>query len=287
MILVTTATGHLGSAVIDFLLQKNTSAAGIAGLARQPEKSRHINNIDIRKGDYLDYASLENAFKGVDTLVFISSGSLPQRVQQHQNVVNAAKAAGVKHIIYTSVVKAAPNLKFLPGIDHYHTEEAIKKSGIAYTFMRNTFYVDILPGFVGGALQTGDWYYAAGNAKANFATRSDMAEAIANVALHPGKHTNAVYEITSNNAYTFHEIAQALNKATGKTVNYIPIPVSAMKEGMKQAGLPEHDIELYTSVAESISDGELDVTDNALEQLLQRKPVDLKDYLPVLFKSSN
>jgi Predicted nucleoside-diphosphate-sugar epimerases len=286
MILITTASGHLGSAIIDFLLQKNTPASAIAGLARQPEKVKQ-KNIVIRKGDYLDYASLQNAFQGVDTLIFISSGSLPKRIEQHQNVVNAAKAAGVQHIIYTSVVKPSPNMKFIPGRDHFHTEEAIKKSGIAYTFMRNTFYADLLPAFVGGALQTGDWYYAAGDAKANFATRSDMAEAIANVALHTDEHRNAVYEITSNKAYTFHEIAQALNKATGKTVKYVPIPLSAMKDGMKQAGLPDADIALYTSVAESINEGELDITDKSLERLLQRKPVDLIDYLPALFNDSN
>jgi NAD(P)H dehydrogenase (quinone) len=289
MILVTTATGHLGSAIIDFLLQKNTFASNIAALVRNANKATALvqKGISVRTGDYLDYDSLEGAFQGIDTLVFISSGSLHNRVEQHRNVVRAAKTAGVQHIIYTSVVKATNDMKFIAGIDHYHTEVAIKESGIPYTFMRNTFYADVLPAFLGNALQTGEWYYAAGNAKANFATRQDMAEATANVALHPEQHVNAVYEITSGNAYTFQEIAQALNKATGKTVNYIPIPVESLKDGMKQAGLSDHDIALYASVAESISAGELDVTDNTLERLLQRKPVDLKEYLPTLFNSSN
>ena len=114
-----------------------------------------------------------------------------------------------------------------------------------------------------------------------------MAEALANVALQPSQHVNAVYEITSAQAYTFGEIAQTVNKATGKTFNYIPIPLEALKEGMKQAGLPEHDVEMYASIADAIGAGEFDVTDPALEKILQRKPADLKDYLPQLLNGSN
>lgn len=288
MILVTTATGHLGSATIDFLFQQNIPAGQITGLVRDTKKAQQLlqKGISVRQGDYFDAASLEGAFQGVDTLVFISSGTIDKRVEQHTNVVNAAKAAGVKHIIYSSALKTNPNMKFTPGIDHFYTEEMIKQSGLSYTILRNTFYTDILPAFLGGALQTGQWYYAAGDAKANFASRSDMAEALANVAVQPSQHVNAVYEITSSNAYTFEEIAQVVNKATGKTFNYIPVPLAALKEGLKQAGLPEHDVVMYGGVADAIGAGEFDVTDPSLEKILQRKPVDLKDYLPQLLNGN-
>jgi NAD(P)H dehydrogenase (quinone) len=286
MILVTAATGHLGSATIDYLLKKNTPASQVVGMVRNTQKAQDLlqKGITVRQGDYFDAASLEGAFHGIDTLVFISSGTFDKRVEQHIHVINAAKLAGVKHIIYTSFLKTSPNTKFTAGIDHYHTEEALKQSGIAYTFFRNTFYADLLPAFLTGALHTGQWYYSAGNPKANFASRNDMAEAMANVALQPSQHVNASYEITSSKAYALEEIVQVVSKATGKTVSYIPVPVAALKEGMKKAGLSEHEVDMYGSIADAIGAGEFDVTDPALEKILQRKPVDLKDYLPQLLK---
>src|SRR5262245_41522675 len=139
MILVTTATGHLGTATIEFLLKKNVPASQIAGLVRDEKKAAAFaaKGITLRKGDYHDAASLEQAFKGIDTLVFICSGDMVNRVSQHKNVVNAAKATGVKHIIYTSVLRASGTLKFTAGIDHFHTENLLKESGIPYTIFRN------------------------------------------------------------------------------------------------------------------------------------------------------
>src|ERR1044072_3621385 len=267
MILVTAATGHLGTATIDQLLSKNVPAGQIAGLVRDEKKAEGLaaKGISLRKGDYHDAASLQTAFQGIDTLVFISSGNIHDRVAQHRNVVDAAKAAGVKNIIYTSVLKAAETLKFVPGIDHYHTETFLKESGIAYTSLRNTFYIEVLPGLLGGALQNGQWYYAAGNGKANFAARADMAEAIANVAIAPAAHANKIYEIAGNHSYTFHEIADVISKVTGKTVQYIPVSLDALKEGMKQAGVPEAYIPMYASIAEAFSVGELDSDDTTLE----------------------
>jgi len=287
MILVTAGTGHLGTATIDYLLKKNVPASQIASLVRDEKKATGLSakGIALRKGDYFDAASLQKAFKGIDTLVFVSSGSIEDRVSQHRNVVNAAKTAGVKHIIYTSVLKASETLKFLPAIDHYHTETFLKESGIPYTIFRNTFYVEVLPMLFGGALESGQWYYAAGNAKANFAARADMAEAIANVAVAPAAHANKIYEIAGNQSYTFHEIAGVVSKAVGKTVSYIPIPINALKDGMKQAGVPEDHIPMYASIADAISAGEMDSDDRSLEKLLQRKPVTLEEYLPQLLSA--
>jgi len=281
MILVTAATGHLGTAIIGNLLQ-NLPAGKIAGLVRDDKKAAKLAGlgISLRKGDYHDAASLNAAFQGVDTLVFISSGSTEDRVGQHRNVVNAAKTNGVKHIIYTSVLKSSEALKFLPAIDHYHTENLLKETGVPYTIFRNTFYIEVLPMMMGGALQTGQWYYAAGDAKANFAARADMAEAIANVAAAPASHANKIYEITGNQSYTFNEIAGIVSQVVGKKISYVPVSLDAMKEGMKQAGVHEAYIPVYASIAEGIVAGDLDAVDGSLENLLQRKPVALNEYLP-------
>lgn len=282
MILVTAASGQLGTTTIDHLLSKKVPASQIAGLVRDEKKAEGLaaKGISLRKGDYHDTASMQAAFKGIDTLVFISSGDIHDRVAQHRNVVDAAIAAGVKHIVYTSVLKASDNLKFTAGIDHYHTETFLKESGIAYTSLRNTFYIEVLPGLLGGALKTGQWYYAAGDGKANFAARADMAEAIANVAISSAAHANKIYEIAGNRSYTFPEIADVLNRVTGKTIQYIPVSIDELKEGMKQAGVPEAYIPMYASIADAFRVGELDSDDTSLEKLLQREPVSLEAYLP-------
>lgn len=276
MILVTCATGHLGKATIDFLLKK-VPAGSVAALVRDLSKAEELKSqgITLRMGDYSDPASLASAFRGVETLLLISSGTLEGRVQQHINAIDAAKANGVQHIIYTSVLRSNPDTKFTVGVDHYHTEEYLKKSGIAYTFFRNTFYTEVLPMFLGDALASGNWYYAAGQAKANFASRTDMAEGLANVLAEPGKHVNKTYEITGSKAYSFSEIAAVAGGLAGKPVNYIPVSLDDLKEGMKKAGVPEMYIPMMVSVADMFSAGEMDVTDPALEQLLGRKPEEI------------
>jgi NAD(P)H dehydrogenase (quinone) len=235
MILITGATGHLGKKTIDFLL-KNVSVKSVSALVRNLAKGEELKaqGIELRTGDYSDYNSLVQAFKGVDTLLLVSSGTLENRIEQHIHAIDAAKENQVKHIVYTSAIGANDKMKFIPGVDHYHTEEYLKASGIPYTILRNTFYAEVLPMLLGDALTSGDWYYAAGEGKANFASRTDMAEALANVLAHPSGHKNKTYEITSGKSYSFHELADVLRTISGKLVRYLPTPLEALKEGMKK-----------------------------------------------------
>jgi NAD(P)H dehydrogenase (quinone) len=284
MILVTCATGHLGKATIDFLVKK-VPAGSVAALVRDLSKADGLKSLGVtlKTGDYSDPASLAGAFKGVETLLLISSGSMENRVQQHINAINAAKANGVKHIIYTGVLRSNPNSKFTAGVDHYHTEEYLKKSGVPYTMFRNTYYTDVLPMFLGDALASGNWYYAAGQSKATFASRTDMAEALANVLAEPGKHVNKTYEITGSKALSFSEIAGIVSGLAGKPLNYIPISLEDLKEGMRKAGVPDIYVPLMAGIADSIAVGEFDVTDPALEQLLGRKPEEIGETLGKVF----
>lgn len=280
MILVTCATGHLGKATIDFLVKK-VPAGSVAAMVRDLAKAEPLKaqGVTLKTGDYSDPASLTSAFKGVETLLLISSGTMDNRVQQHINAINAAKENGVKHIVYTSVLQSNDKTKFTVGTDHYHTEEYLKQSGVPYTLFRNTFYAEVLPVLLGDALTSGNWYYAAGQAKANFASRTDMAEALANVLADPGKHQHKTYEITAGKTYSFSEIARVLSGIAGKPVTYIPITLEDLKDGMRKASVPEPYIPLMASVADAIASDEFDVVDPALEQLLGRKPADVKEAL--------
>jgi NAD(P)H dehydrogenase (quinone) len=280
MILITDANGHLGSATIDFLKKKNSNAK-LKALVRSEEKGKDLKakGVEIAIGDYTNYDSLVNAMKGVETLLLVSSSTMGDRYAQHANAIKAAKVNGVKHIVYTSVLKANPNSKFSAGIDHYKTEEEIKNSRMNYTIMRNTYYADFLPNIIGNAVESGAIYYSAGNGKVNFALRNEMAEANAVVLSDPSAHQNKIYEITSGSVYNFDEIASMLSEITGKQIKYVDIPVEALKENIINFGMPKEVADLMGSIAESMKAGEFDFVDPTLEKLIGRKPTDLKDFL--------
>lgn len=270
MILVTGANGHLGNAVVDFLLKKNPYIK-IKALVRSEEKGKELKNrgVEIAIGDYLDYDSLVNAMENVDSLLLVSSSSIEDRLTQHLNVIKAAKQSDINHIVYTSVLKANPNSKFTFGIEHVKTEEEIMNSGIDYTLMRHTYYADFLPDIFGNFLESGVIYYSAGNAKVNFAARMDMAEANANVLLNLTKHKNKIYEITSGKAYSFSDIAEMLSQIAGKKIEYVDIPVEKLKENIVKAGMPNEVAEMMAGIAESMKVGEFDYTDPLLKIYLK------------------
>ncbi|GAB3968998.1 SDR family oxidoreductase [Spirosoma terrae] len=278
MIAITGASGHLGKATLNFLLAK-TNPSSLVAVARDTEKVADLaaKGVTVRQGDYTDRTSLVAAFAGVDTLVLISSAVLgDERIRQHTNVINAAKEAGVKHIFYTSAPNPSLTAHFTPAIDHFQTENLINESGLAYTFFRNNLYLDILPGVLGEAPQSGKLYFPAGDGKVSFVLRTDIAEGLANALLSEG-HENKIYEIGSPESYSFSDIAAALSQS-GKSVDYIDIPNSAY-EAELQKHLPAHYAKMYAGMAEGVKQGDFDVPDATLENLLGRQPVTLTDFL--------
>ncbi|SMO58079.1 SDR family oxidoreductase [Gracilimonas mengyeensis] len=279
MILVTGANGELGSQTINYLLEKDPDA-NIAGLVRSEQKGTELKakGIELRIGDYTDYASIENAMQGVDTLLLISSSTLDGRVKQHENVVEAAKDANVNHIFYTSIIKADKKLSPLSP-DHASTEKLIKQSGIPYTIYRNTFYMEFLPLFLGDALKTGQWVFPSSGKPINLALRSEMAEALANGLQDKDQHKNKTYEITSGKSYTLAEIADMLSKAAGKKVSYSDISVPYFAEALQGLKITEEQAAMSLMTAETFSDGALDFSFDHLEKLLGRTPTDMQSFI--------
>ncbi len=284
MILITGANGHLGSQTIDFLLENNPNE-NIAGLVRSKEKGAELKEkgIEIRIGDYTDYSSIEKAVEGIDTLLLISSSTLEGRTEQHKNVIDAAKEAGVNQIFYTSIVEADKELSPLSP-DHAATEKHIKESGIPYTIYRHTFYMEFLPLFLGDALETGSWAFPSDGKAINLALRSEMAEALANGLAEPGKHLNSIYEITSKQAYTLDEIADMLSEASGTDITYRDISVSDFEQALTEAGLPEEQIAMSVMTAQTFVNGALDFTFDDMENLLGRKPTGLDTFIKQFVK---
>ncbi|GAB3986479.1 SDR family oxidoreductase [Spirosoma daeguense] len=278
MIAITGASGHLGKATLEFLATK-TNPASLVAVARDTEKVSDLaaKGVNVRQGDYTDSASLVAAFAGVDKLVLISSAVLgEERVRQHTNVINAAKEAGVKHIFYTSAPNPSLTAHFTPAIDHFQTENLIKESGLTYTFFRNNLYLDVLPGILGDAAQSGKLYFPAGDGKVGFVLRADIAEGLANALITEG-YENKVLEIGAPATYSFGDIATALSQS-GKTVEYVDIPNEAY-EAELQKHLPAQYAKMYAGMAEGIKQGDFDVPDATLEHLLGRKLVSLETFL--------
>ncbi len=285
MILVTGATGHLGGAVVKFLLNK-VAADQVAVLVRDAAKAADLaeKGVSVRVGDYHDKASLVQAFQGVDTLLLVSTSDLADRVGQHLNVINAAKEAGVKRVAYTGVTMQHLDTSALKDFmgEHFQTEENLKNSGLTYTFLRNNLYADVLPMFFGpNVLETGI-FLPAGQGRVPYATREDMAEAAANVLAGDG-HDNQTYELVNTESWSMADAAAILSELAGKDIAYTDAPNDVYADTMTKAGVPEGAIGFTIGFANAIGANDFDLPGSTLEQLLGRKPTSLKAYFQATY----
>lgn len=287
MILVTGATGQLGGAVIDFLLKK-VQPSEVAALARNLDKAKLLadKGVKVIEGNYDDPASLEQAFAGVDRLLFISSSEIGIRDTQHANVVTAANKTGVGHILYTSFTRTTDDESsplHMLAATHILTEKLIKEAGLPYTFLRNSLYSDALPLFLGeNVIETGTVYFPGGEGKSPFASRLDMAEATANVLTSEG-HENQAYPFTNSEAYSFGDIAGILSEISGKTISYVSPSPDEYKETLTKAGVPEPVIGLGIGLGLAMQQGITGSGDPTLGKLLGRQPASPKVVLQAVY----
>ncbi|QNE39453.1 SDR family oxidoreductase [Hymenobacter sp. NBH84] len=284
MILITGATGHIGTAVIQQLLTK-IDANQVAGLVRDAAKATHLQElgIDIRLGDYDNPAALERAMQGIDKVLLVSGGGDDHGLQQHYNVVDAAKKAGVSCIAYTG--RALQDRDTLANdlmVRHFQTEDYIKASGLHYVLFRNILYMDTLPQFVGPAVFASGIHLPAGEGRVSFALRSDMGEAIANV-LAEGDCENRTYTFTNTETYSFADVAAALSELSGKEVRYTALDDETFAAQMKARNVPETVTRFVLGFMTDIKHGQESAVSNELQQVLGRKPTALKEGLKTLF----
>lgn len=286
MILITGATGHFGKATIDFLLKK-IDAKNISALVRNESKAEDLKSkgIALRVGDYDNYSSLVSAFRGVDKLLFVSGSDVVKRMRQHENVVRAAIEAGVKSIVYTSFARknetGASPIAFV-GKSHIETEKLIKTSGIPYTIMLNTLYADVLPMFFGDKVLETGIFLPAGDGKAAYTTRNDMAEAAAHI-LSTSAHENKEYVIATTSNHSLQEAAMMLSEITGKRVDYAKPSVDVYRDVLSKAGVPAEYIGIFAGFSAAIDQGEFETVTSDLERLIGRKPTTLKDYFKTVY----
>ena len=284
MILVTGATGHLGTAVVQTLLQ-NTAADQIVALVRDENKASDFRAQGVRicVGDYDDTTSLDAAMQGVERVLLIASTNEENRLKQHQNVIEAAKKAGVQCLAYTSRnLKDRGTLTNTLMESHFQTEDAIKESGLSYALFRNVLYMDTIPQFASEkAIETGI-HLPTGEGKVAFALRSEMGEAIANWLL-KGECDNRTYQLTGSRADSFGDVAAALTRLSEQEVKYTPLEKSTFEAGLKKRGLPAAVITKIVGFLTDIKNGQESEVSPDLETLLGRKPASLREGLKILF----
>lgn len=274
MILVTGANGQLGRRIVDRLIARRGNAEGIAVSVRDPAKAADLTQrgVSVREGDFDRPDTLATAFAGIERLVLISTdGPRDVRIGQHAAAIAAARAAGVPHILYTSFVDVAADSPSEFAAVHRATESALATSGMTVTLLRNPLYADYLPMTVGAGLESGVFHLPAGNGRASFITRDELAEATAAAALAP-RLAKTVYELTGQATHDFHEVAAAVAQAAGKALRYEPVSEDAYAEALAGYGLPAWLARAMANMYSAVAAGKHDRVTNDFAALVGRPP---------------
>lgn len=270
---ITGATGQLGRLVVQKLKTK-VAANDLVALVRNPAKAKDLG-IAVREADYDRPETLVSAFRGIDTLLMISASEIGKRLKQHHNVIEAAKQAGVKRIVYTSLLHADKSPIDLAS-EHLPTENEIKASGIPYTILRNGWYTENYTGSIGGALAGGAVLGSAGDAKISSAARADFADAA--VAAVTGKgHEGKTYELAGDSSWTLNDLASEISRQTGKTIPYRNLPEPEYAKVLEGFDIPKPIAGAIAGWDTAASKGGLYDDSHQLSQLIGRPTTPLAE----------
>lgn len=271
-IAITGVTGKIGGAVATEL---QDLAPRLRLLVRNPSRAPRLEG-QLAVADYSDAAASREALAGVNVLFMVSAGESPERVQQHEVFVDAAAAAGVKHIVYTSFLGAKPDATFTLARDHWYTEQHIRESGIAWTFLRDSFYLDFFPevvdenGVIGGP---------AGNGRVGAVSREDVARSATAVLRNPAPHAGCAYDMTGPQALSLNDIARIIGEVWGKQVTYQDESLEEAYASRAHYGAPGWEVDAWVSTYTAIASGELDVISDSVQSLTGRPPLSLAELL--------
>lgn len=281
-IAVTGASGQFGRIVIE-QLKARLPAGRLIALVRTPAKAADLG-VAVREADYTRPETLAAALAGVDTLLLVSATEFGQRVAQHRNVIDAARRAGVRRIVYTSVLRADRSPLSL-ALEHKETEGLIKASGLAWTILRNGWYTENYTGSVAGALAGGAFIGSAGDGRIASAARADYAAAAAEVLATPG-HEGKTYELAGDSAWTLADLAAEISRHSGKAIPYKHLPEADYAAALKGFGLPEGFAQAIAGWDLAASQGALFDDGRQLSRLIGRPTTPLSDSVEAALRIS-
>lgn len=273
---VTGASGQLGRLVLNALFER-VEPGRVVGLVRDPAKLADIaaRGAAVRPFDYSAPATLATALEGVERLLLISSSEVGQREGQHRAVIEAAKAAGVKFIVYTSILHADTSPLSL-AVEHRATEAMLKESGIPHALLRNGWYTENYTAGAAPAIDHGVLLGSSGEGRVSAATRADYAEAAATILAGTSDATQ-VYELAGDDAFTQDEFAAALAEASGKPVTYRDLPEAEYGAVLEQAGVPGPFAKILADSSARSADGALFDDSRTLSGLIGRPTTPWRD----------
>ncbi len=273
MIGTTGATGELGRRLAERLA---AACERQRLIVRDASRAPALAGAEIAECDgYADAAGLLEAFAGVSTLVLVSAREAEDRLAQHKVAVDAAAAAGVRRIVYTSIIGAAADATFTFARDHFHTEEHIRASGLAFTFSRQNLYLDLLP-FIPGA--DGVIRGPAGTGRVAPVLRDDVADVLLAIVTEPG-HEGATYELTGPQSLTLAEVAAELARSGESEVIFQDETLEEAQASRASYGAPAWELAGWISTYTAIAAGELDVVTDHVASLTGHRPMSVREFL--------
>jgi NAD(P)H dehydrogenase (quinone) len=277
-IAITGATGQLGRLVITGLLHRAPSAR-IVGLVRNSAAAQDlaVRGVELRIADYNDPSTLKAAIAGVDKILLVSSNDVGRRLQQHRNVIDAAHAAGVKLLAYTSVLRADTSPLSL-AVEHLATEKYLRTAGVPSVILRNGWYTENYTDNLAAVLKHGALLGSARNGRISAAARADFAAAAAAVLVgDPQKHIGKMYELAGDESFTLAEYAGEVARQTGRPIVYRDLPATEYKAALQQAGVPEAFAQVFAESDAHAAEGCLYDGDRVLSRLIGRPTTPLAD----------
>ena len=270
---LTGSTGQLGS-----LIAADLASRGLLQrvLVRELSRAPKLAGAVAVAIDFSDRETTAKALAGVRTLFFVSLPESDDRVAQHCGFIDAAAAAGVEHIVYTSFVGASDDAVFTLARDHAATEAHIRLSGMHWTFLRDSFYADFLALLAG---EDGVIRGPAGDGRVGAVGRADVARSAAAVLAAPGEHVDRSYDMTGPEALTLAEVAAIVGEATGRSITFHDETVNEAYASRRGHGVSDWQLDAWVSTYTAIRAGELAVVSDAVEQLTGRRPLSLRELL--------
>ena len=264
-IAVTGATGQLGGRVTRRLADASVDQVLVV---RDPSRAPDLPRTRVTQASFDDFAAGRAALTGVPVVLMVSASEDPDRVAQHRTFVDAAVAAGVQHLVYTSFYGAAPDATFTFARDHHETEQHIRASGVPFTFLRDNTYADFLPMMIGedGALRG-----PAGDGRISPVALDDVADAAVAVVLDPAAHAGRTYDLTGPQALTLDEVAAILTAARGRPVRYEPETIEQAYASRAGYGAPDWLVDGWVSTCTAIAAGELAGVSDDVARLTGRR----------------
>jgi NAD(P)H dehydrogenase (quinone) len=272
-IVVTGSTGNVGGRVA-----RRLAVAGVEQvlLVRDPARAPDLPGATVVRGAYTDTGVIADTIAAGDTVLMVSASETPDRVAQHAGFVDAIVAAGAGHVVYTSFYGAAPDATFTLARDHWATEQHIRASGLAFTFLRDSLYADFLP------LMTGDDGVIRGPAaegRVAAVAQDDIADVAAAVLLAPADHAGRTYDLTGPASLTLTAIAQVVTEATGRPVSYHDETVEEAYSSRTAYDVPGWQVDAWVSTYTAIANGELDGVSDAIERITGHPATSLAELL--------